>query len=343
MNLTSHGGVCDGRTDNTAAIARGIAAAKAANLPLVIPAGQCNFSDVIRLDGARIAGQGSTSVLYSTRWERSAIFMSGAAPSVSNVKLTGVAAPSRQAPWEMTRITVFGATDFVIDRVTIEGSGAAGIQTAQAPTRGRITNNVVRNTLSDSIHITGMASYITIENNLVEYSGDDGIAVVSYMSESGRVNNVTARNNVVRNNRFGRNMSVVGGSQIVYANNLLQNNLSGYACFLVAQESVGALATKGSDNVRFERNTVENCGSATTGHGGALIYSDGAQPNNNIVLLSNDFRQSGQTGIRAYSTYNYGLWLENNRISGASPALNVTTPGATIIPYTSGTVGYVAP
>ena len=146
--------------------------------------------------------------------------------------------------------------------------------------------------------------------------------------------------------RFDQEAGARRGREVatsVYENNLQQGNLSGYACFLVAQENVGTLATKGSDNVRFERNTIENCGSQATGHGGALIYSDGAQAHNNIVLLNNDFRQSGQAGIRAYNNYTYGLRLENNRISGASPAYSVSTANATVIPYTSGAVGYVAP
>ncbi|NPC57475.1 right-handed parallel beta-helix repeat-containing protein [Caenimonas soli] len=342
VNLTDHGGVCNGATDNSAAIALGLADAKAKNLPLVIPTGQCNFSDIIRLDGVKLTGNGASSVLYATNWQRSAIFMSGAAPSVSNVKLTGVSAPSRQAPWEMTKITVFGATDFVIDRVVIEGSPAAGIQTAQAPTRGRITNNVVRNTLSDGIHITGVASHILVEANLVEYTGDDGIAVVSYRSDAGRVNNVTARNNVVRNNRFGRNMSVVGGSQVLYQNNLMQNNLAGLACLYIAQEG-GGMPTQGNDDVKVERNTLENCGGPAAGHAAVMIFSDGNEANNNIWLLYNDIRQSGRAGIRVYSPRNLGVRLEANRITGASLPLNVSSPSTTVIPYTSGPVGYVSP
>ena len=89
----------------------------------------------------------------------------------------------------------------MIDHVTIEGSPAAGIQTAQKPTRGRITNNTIRNTLSDSIHMTDGASHHHGGENLIENSGDDGIAVVSYKHDSARVNNITARNNMVRNNK----------------------------------------------------------------------------------------------------------------------------------------------
>jgi hypothetical protein len=341
VNLTDYGAVCDGVADNSAAIARGLADAKAKNLPLVIPTGQCNFNDVIRMDSVKLTGSGASSVLYATNWQRSAIFMSGAAPSVSNVKLTGVTAPSRQAPWEMTKITIFGATDFVIDHVTIEGSPAAGIQTAQAPTRGRITNNTVRNTLADSIHMTDRASYITVENNLIEYSGDDGIAVVSYKSDGGRVNNITARNNVVRNNKYGRNMSVVGGSQVVYENNLVQNNLAGYACLYIAQEN--SYNTYSVLDLNANHNTLQNCGSLTTGHAAAMVFSDGGEANNNISMFSNDIEQSGQTGIRVFSNYNFNVRLDSNLITGANPAMNITSPNVTVIPYTTGSVGYVAP
>jgi hypothetical protein len=339
IRLVDEGATCDGATDDSKAIARALERAKAARLPVIVPKGTCAFGDIIRVDSVALTGYGDDSVLHSLNWRRAAIFMSGASPSVSNMKLTGVAAPSRQAPWEMTRITVFGATDFVIDHVTIEGSPAAGIQTAEQPNRGRITNNVVRNTLSDGIHMTGGASNILVESNLIENSGDDGIAVVSYLKDAVRVNNITARNNVVRNNRFGRNMSVVGGSQVLYQNNLLQNNLAGLACLYIAQEG-GAMPTKGNDTVTAEYNTIQNCGSARTSHGGALIYSDGLQPNNNIRLRYNDFQQQGQTGIRIYGDRNHGVILEGNRISNASTPLSISTPGVTVKPFSAGVVGY---
>lgn len=341
INLTDYGGNCNGSFNNSTALANGIAAARAANQPLIIPAGQCNFGSVIELNNAKIQGQGPTSVLYATNYQQAAIFMRGAAPSVSSVKLTGNAAPGRQSAWQSTKITIFGATDFVINNVTIEGAPAASIQTAQAPTRGTITNNTIRNSLSDSIHLTGAASHILVDRNFIEFSGDDGIAVVSYGGEV-RVNNITATNNVIRNNRFGRNMSVVGGNNITYRNNWLHTNLAGYACFLVAQEA--SYPTQAANDVLFERNTLEgNCGSAQTGHGATLIYSDGVQNHNRITLKDNKFLINGQTGIRAYNPYTFELRLDNNQIVGANPAYNITTPNVTVIPYNHEPTGYVAP
>jgi hypothetical protein len=340
IHLADYGAACDGATDDSPAIARALAKARELRLPLLIPAGRCAFGDIIRVDGVTLTGIGDGSVLHALNWRRSAIFMSGAGPVVANVKLTGVAAPSRQADWEMTKITIFGATDFVIDRVTIEGSPAAGIQTAKAAMRGRITNNTVRNTLSDSIHITDRASQILVENNLIENSGDDGIAVVSYRGDGARVNNITARNNVVRNNKWGRNMSVVGGSQVVYEKNLLQNNLAGYACLYIAQEN--SYKTYSALDVKASHNTFQNCGSLRTGHAAAMVYSDGAEANSNITLLGNDVIQNGQDGIRYFGAQ-ANIRLEQNRIRGARRAyVGGAAPGVTVIPYTGGPVGYVS-
>ncbi|HSW20191.1 MAG TPA: oligosaccharide repeat unit polymerase, partial [Ramlibacter sp.] len=310
IQLADYGAVCDGATDDSPAIARALAQARTLRLPLFIPAARCAFGDIIRVDGATLTGAGEASVLHALDWRRSAIFMSGAGPVVSNLKLTGVAAPLRQARWESTKITVFGATDFVIDRVVIDGSPAAGIQTAQGATRGRITNNVVRNTLSDGIHLTGAASHLLVEGNLVESTGDDGIAVVSYKYDRARVNNITARNNVVRNNRNGRNLSIIGGAKVVYENNLLQNNLAGNACLYIAQEN--NYNTYSVVDAKVSHNTFENCGSLYRGHAAAMIFSDGGEANNNITLLRNDIIQKFQNGIRYFGPQT-DIRVEQNR------------------------------
>jgi hypothetical protein len=339
IHLADYGAVCDGATDDSPAIARALTQARKLRLPLRIPARQCAFGDIIRVDEVTLTGTGNGSVLHALNWRRCAIFMSGAGPSVSNVKLTGVAAPSRQANWEATKITIFGATDFVIDGVTIEGAPAASIQTAKRATRGRITNNVIRNSLSDSIHITDGASHILVENNFIEYSGDDGIAVVSYRDDGVRVNNITARNNVVLNNKWGRNMSVVGGQQVLYENNFLQGNPNGGACLYLAQEI--PYATFSVLDVTVNRNTFQNCGGLHNGHAAAMIYSDGGEANNNIKLQSNDIIQNGQDAVRYFGPQT-NIRIEQNRIAGARRAyVGGTVPGVTVIPYTSGSVGYV--
>jgi parallel beta-helix repeat protein len=341
IDIRSTGARCDGSFDNSSAIASAIAAAKTRRVAVYVPAGVCAYGDVIRLDGVKLVGSGDASVLYALNPSRESIYMFGSGTEVSLLKLSGRKASERQAAWEATRITLFGATNFVIDKVTIDGAAAAGIQTAKGANNGRITNNTIRNTLADSIHMTGKASYITLENNRIENSGDDGIAVVSYRSDGGLVHHITARSNVIRNNKWGRHMSVVGGGQVLYENNLLENNLAGRACLYIAQET--SYATYGAHDVTARRNTIRNCGGPPTGHGAVMVFSGGAENNTNIALTRNDIQQDGYGGIRVFSAYNTGVRVDSNRIQGASPALDIRSSGVTVIPYTSGAVGYAAP
>lgn len=341
VRLADHGAVCDGVTDDSRAIARALARARELRAPVLVPVGTCAYGDIIRVDGATLRGAGERSVLHALDWRRSAIFMSGTSPVVADLKLTEVAAPSRQAPWEMTRITVFGATGFVIDHVVIDGAAAAGIQTAQGATQGRITGNLVKNTLSDGIHLTGGASHLLVEGNVVEATGDDGIAVVTYRRDAARVNHVIARNNVVRDIRFGRNMSVVGGEHVLYENNLLQNNRAGLACLYIAQEG-GALPTMGSRHVTASRNTLEHCGGTMTSHAAVMLFSDGQEANADILLQGNDVRGPRSAGIRVRGPH-VDVRLQSNRIAGALQPLDIRDAAIQVIPFTGGPVGYAGP
>jgi hypothetical protein len=341
IDIRSTGARCDGSFDNSAAIASAIAAARAKRVAVFVPGGTCAYGDVIRLDGAKLVGAGATSVLFALNPLRTSIIVTGNGAEVSHLKLAGRRASTRQAHFDATRIALIGATNFVIDKVTIDGASAAGIQTGRAANNGRITNSVIRNTLADAIHLSDRASYITVSNNRIENAGDDGIAVVSYRSQGALVNHITARNNIVVNNKGGRQMSVVGGSNVLYENNRLESNLAQAACIYIAQEA--AYATYASHDIVARYNTLKACGGAATGHGGVHIYSSGEGYNTNVTIARNDIVQNGQQGIRVITAYNNVVRIDSNRIQGASPALDIRSPGVTVIQYSSGAVGYVAP
>lgn len=340
LNITDFGAVCNGSFNNSTAIANTVSAAKSRGLAVFVPAGVCAYGNVIRLDGVKLLGTGDASVLHALNPSRESIFVSGNGAGVSRIRLTGARSSVRLAAWEATRITLFGATHFAIDNVTIEGSAAAGIQTAQSANHGTISNNRIKNTLADSIHITDEASYIEVENNRIENSGDDGIAVVSYRGDGGLVHHITARDNVILNNRWGRQMSVVGGSNVLYENNRLENNLASAACLYIAQEA--SYATHGSRDVTLRHNTLRNCGGASTGHGAVMLYSDGQEANTSIAIVRNDIQQS-QRGIRIFSPMNTRVTVDSNRVQGASTPVDINTPGVAFTPYTSGPVGYTGP
>ena len=112
MKITDFGAVPDGTTDNIAAITNAIAAAKAKGVAVFVPAGTFAYGNLITLTGVKLYGVGDTSILHALDWSRESIFMYGDGSEVRQLSLTGVPAPGRVAPWEATRITLFGARSF---------------------------------------------------------------------------------------------------------------------------------------------------------------------------------------------------------------------------------------
>jgi parallel beta-helix repeat protein len=297
---------CDGATDDAAAITAAIKSAKAKGLPVVLPAATCAYGAVLTLDGVKMIGRGDASILWALDSSHEVIFLRGSGAEVRNLKLVGVKPTARAAPWEGSRIVAFGASDFVIDNVTIDGSTGTGVQTARGATKGTISNNRVSNTLGDGIHITGQASYITITGNVIEGTGDDGIAVVSYQGDKGLSHHITAVRNTVSNN----------------------------ACLYLAQED--AWKTLPISNVIARYNTLSNCGSYATGHAAVMLFADSAV-NAGVQILRNDIAQSGQAGVRMFGR-NTDVTIDGNRVSGARQALQLPA-GVTATPYSAGTVG----
>lgn len=328
-----YGAKCDGATDDAAAITAAIKSAKTKGLPVVLPAATCAYGAVLALDGVKMVGSGDASILWALDPSREAIFMRGSGPEVRNLKLAGVTPVARAAALEGARIVAFGASNFVVDNVTIDGSTGGGIQTARGATQGVISNNRVSNTLADGIHITGKASYVTIVDNVVEGTGDDGIAVVSYQRDDGLTHHITAARNTVRNNRGGRGMSVVGGSDVLYEHNRISNT-GRFACLYLAQED--GYKTLPISNVIVRYNTLSNCGSPTTGHAAVMLFAN-SMPNSGVQILRNDIVQGGQRGIRAFGL-NSDVAIDGNRVSGAGQALQLPA-GMTATPYSAGSVG----
>jgi parallel beta-helix repeat protein len=328
-----HGARCDGATDDAAAITAAIRSAKTKGLPVVLPAATCAYGSVLTLEGVRMVGRGDASILWALDPARAAIFLRGSGPEVRSLKLSGVAPTARAAPWEGARIVAFGASNFVIDNVTIDTSTGTGIQTARGATQGAISNNRVSNTLADGIHITGRASYITIVDNVVEGTGDDGIAVVSYQRDDGLTHHVTAARNTVRNNKGGRGMSVVGGSDVLYEHNRISNT-GRYACLYLAQED--SYKTLPISKVIVRYNTLSNCGSPATGHAALMLFGK-YMVNAGVQILHNDIEQRGQRGIRAFGLNN-DVVIDGNRVNGAGEALQLP-PGMRATPYSTGNVG----
>ncbi len=238
------------------------------------------------------------------------------------------ARPDRRAAWEATRITVFGAMDFAIASMTIEGSAAAGIQTAQGAGGDLIAEKPIRDTLSDAIHLTDGAHNIRVERNLISRAGEDGIAVVSYVEEA-PVIGIVAGDNIIADNLWGRLMSIVGGRDILHENNSMTGNLARFACIYVAQEDVWQAQT--AHDVTIRNNTMADCGGTDTGHAAVMIYAEGTLPNIDVTVTRNLSRTTEATGIRV-TEGNVGIQLQGNQISGAELAYDISSSDVSLAP-----------
>lgn len=337
VSILAFGAVCDGVTDNSTAIAKTITEAKAKSVPVLIPAGTCAYGDVITLDGVRLQGLGDTSILYALNPERAAITLTGSGSEVRSVRMSGKAS-KRSSKRESSRIVPVGGSNWVIDGVLIDNAAGAGVHVAKGANNGVVSNNRIIGTLADAIHITGQSSYIQVIGNTVQDSGDDGVAVVSYQGDGGITHHVTARNNTITDNRGGRSMSVVGGSDILYEENRMTNNLKA-ACLYLSQEN--SYKTYGVSNVVAQFNTLTNCGNKANGHAAVMLFSDGAYGNASVRLYRNDIVQTARPqlgGIRVFGP-NTETVVDSNRVTGASLPLNIATPQVAVTPYTTGRSG----
>lgn len=325
---------CEAAKDNHVAITDAVTQAKLKGVPVLLPAGICSYGDVINLDGVKMIGKGDTSVLFAINPSRSAIYLRGSGSEVRSVKMSGVTPSARGSANATSRIVALGATQFVIDNVTIDTSMGAGIYVGQASSHGTISNSRISNTLADSIHLTDKSSHILVQGNRIEGSGDDGVAVVSYADNGGPVRHVTAVGNTIANSKGGRSMSVVGGENVLYEHNRMSNSGNG-ACLYLAQET--GWKTLGVRNVVARYNTMVNCGGPVLDHSAVMVFSGGTYPNEAVTLLRNDIMQATtQSGIRAFGPQT-GIVVESNRITAGRP---LRLPADIVaVPYTSGAVG----
>ena len=134
--------------------------------------------------------------------------------TVENVTLTSTATTRRSGDYSH-RLFFYQCGAVRVRNVTINGSAAAGIllDTTDGFTIERCT---ISHTLADSLHMTHESKNGVIDNIVSDYSGDDGIAVVSYDSRPTRVQNVQISNVTITNQLWGRGISVVGGLNIHY-------------------------------------------------------------------------------------------------------------------------------
>jgi hypothetical protein len=296
-----------GKTDSTKAIQQALTVAAQNGSSVSIPAGTFVYSDVLNVNGIAVTGVGKASILKATNFNNQAVHLTGTGGSISNLSITS-AAKTRLSPYQTAAIWIDGATNFTVQGVTISGSASVGIFNAGGQ-GGTIQNNTVQNTLADGITNTSGANGTVVTGNLVTGTADDGISVVSYSDEP-IVQNITVKNNTITGQVSGRGMSVVGGSNITYTGNIVDNPDSGADMYIASESEFNCL---GVANVTVTGNTFIDGGPS---QGTVTIYnSQGSKYKITGVNLSGN--QIVKPGFVAFQFVGNGVEtgaIQNNTI-----------------------------
>ena len=307
--ITRYGARSNG-ADATRAIQRAIDAVKTDGARCVYaPAGTYGTSKIT--GGVKMIGDGDASVLYAPDPANRQVKLAGTGAGLYSLKIYTVG-KKRTDDDEGVWIEE-DATNFVVDDVTIDGGNGPGIIT-YGGSWGRITNNRVANTKSDSIHMSGGAHHVYIAGNKVRNSGDDMIAVVTYAYHPVNTYEILIENNDVADQPWGRGISVVGGENITIRDNRISRSAD--AGIYIAAES--SWATRGVRNVVVRGNRIDECPSAHEEHGQAsiLVYSDNKFRIENVLLDGNAITDTPTEPIRVQPRHTSNIACRGNTDDG---------------------------
>ncbi|MBP3361230.1 MAG: hypothetical protein J6N52_10280 [Clostridia bacterium] len=199
-------------------------------------------------------------------------------------------------------IAIMGNGDLSGNNVTIDNVWFRNLSTVTG--WAGLSNSVIKNCrmrgiYADAIHFGDVPQINNIAiNNHIRGCGDDGIAIVirqDYCDSNGRIaQNLVARYNTISSTYWGRGMSIVGGSDIVYADNIVS---SAYlAGLIITTETLGESRSTAINNVKIQHNDIYRCGH--NGHNHASIHFwMHASPLSNLVIDANEISEGSTRGI----------------------------------------------
>ena len=267
---SSFGAVGDGKTDDTAALQRALDSLKAGDT-LRIPAGKTyRHTDVltIRNAGVRLSGPGT---LLATNEQRSALSIDADNVTVDGGLELKIANTTRRwdAP-DQNKLNLLGHSGAVVRGIFIDGAAAAGIF-AFGASDYLIEDVSVENARADGIHNTNGAHHGIIRRARVRNVGDDGIAVVSYGSDKTLCHHIQVDSPRFYGNTWGRGFTVVGGEDIVFRDIYAES--SNAAALYISTEGE-PWNTHPTRRVRVLGGELKNSNlSDTVDHGAVLIYN----------------------------------------------------------------------
>lgn len=224
-------------------------------------------------------------------------------------------------------------SNFLLNMVEVSASSSAGILIYGCH-NGVVTKCYVHDTLADGIHITKGSKFVKVFGNHCVNTGDDGIAVVSYIIDGVMCEKIVIQNNTIEDS-LSRGIVCVGGQNIDIAFNMIDNS-SGSGIW--ASEDSNNNYSYGVSNIKICHNHILNAGQNNnvgaikggTQHGihsekntvGLSIidnyivnptYNGISHSGNFVVIRDNKIDICGQHGIYIFTSTN--PICSNNRVA----------------------------
>lgn len=168
-----------GAVDDTAALQTKFSSLKSGDILTLDPGRTYQYSKVLTVTAAGVRIDGNGATLVATNPASAALQLLANNVTLTNLKIGGGVGATRQDGTNQARL-VFGGDGVLVSDVSISGGASAGIYVASA-TNFRMDRVTVRDTAADGIQISAGSQRGQLNNAVVERSGDDAIAIVSYL------------------------------------------------------------------------------------------------------------------------------------------------------------------
>ncbi len=266
--------------------------------------------------GVTVDGRGAT--LVSTDPTKSAITVQDSSNvTIKSLDLQG-SGTARLTADKTCGILVYRTTGLQILSNRIHGHAGAGIM-LQTTSDFTLQGNVVFDTLADAIHLTNRTHDGVVQFNTTFGSGDDGIALVGYVKNGGRLHDIQILGNNVLGNHWGRGITIEGVFDTTVDRNYVENT-SAAGIILSSNASYNQY---GVDNVTLSNNTIKGANFGTPVHGAILLSAragsaleDGVVVPftiTNVTIVGNTIIDTVGAGAHVrVSNYSTGISLTGN-------------------------------
>lgn len=328
MTPEQFGAVGDGRTDDGPAVQRALDA--------LTPGSRLRFADdrtyahagvlTLATAGTSLVGRG---LLLAQDEERSALRVQADGVTVEDLRL-GVAGTTRRwdAP-DQHRLYVGPGTGLVLRRVIVTGSAASGVFLDGAADF-RLEDLEVSDTRADGIHLTRGTRAGVVLRPRTARTGDDGVAVVSYLQDGAVCTDIEVVAPVVRTTTGGRGVSVVGGERITYRDIDIEDSAAA-AVYLACEGDPYFTAPTRQVSVLGGRIRAANR-DPEIDHGAILVFAgrDGGDVSDVTVtgldVAGTRPTASRQVGVVVTAGTTQNVVLENLAVAGSPEPFSTNAP-----------------